>query len=53
MSGNDEGLKRMTKLVSSLYSRNDCEPFRDPVDWKALELWDYPKIITKVRSKIL
>lgn len=48
MSNNDEALKRMTKLVNSLLGRADCGPFREPVDWKGLELWDYPKIITKM-----
>lgn len=43
-----EALRRMSKLVNSLFSRNDCAPFREPVDWRGLELWDYPKIIKKM-----
>ena len=45
----DEGLRRMSKLVNSLLSRGDCGPFREPVDWRELGLFDYPKIIKKVR----
>lgn len=48
MSSNDDALKRMSKLVNSLLGRVDCGPFREPVDWEGLELWDYPKIITKM-----
>ena len=44
----DEALRRMSKLVSSLLARNDCGPFREPVDWRGLELYDYPKIIKKM-----
>jgi len=41
----DEAFRRMRKLVNSLLSRSDCGPFREPVDWRGLELYDYPKII--------
>lgn len=44
----EEALKRMSKLVNSLLARNDCGPFREPVDWRGLELYDYPKIIKKM-----
>jgi len=44
-----EGLKRMSKLVNYLLQRNDSSPFREPVDWRGLGLYDYPKIIKKVR----
>mmetsp|Transcript_17917 Transcript_17917/g.25521 ORF Transcript_17917/g.25521 Transcript_17917/m.25521 type:complete len:267 (-) Transcript_17917:590-1390(-) len=44
----EEALRRMTKLVSSFMARADCAPFREPVDWRGLELWDYPKIIKKM-----
>lgn len=44
----DAGLKRMLKLVNLLLSRPDSGPFREPVDWRGLELWDYPKIIKKM-----
>ena len=38
----------MTKLVNFLMSRNDAVPFLEPVDWRGLELYDYPKIIEKM-----
>lgn len=42
-----ESLRRMTKLVNNLFARNDAIPFREPVDWKGLELYDYPKLIKR------
>jgi len=44
----DLALKRMSKLVNYLMSRHDSGPFLEPVDWKALDLYDYPKIIKKM-----
>eukprot|EP01036_Dinobryon_divergens_P032679 gene32679-42321_t len=41
-----------------MLSRNECLAFREPVDWKKLDLVDYPEIIRKpmdlgtVKSKI-
>jgi hypothetical protein len=49
----DEGLRRMSKLVNSLLTRADCGPFREPVDWRELGLFDYPKIIKKVRFSFM
>ena len=43
-----EALNRLSKIVNSLLARNDCAPFREPVDWRGLELYDYPQIITKM-----
>ena len=43
-----ESLRRMTKLVSNLIARNDAIPFREPVDWRGLELYDYPKVIKRM-----
>lgn len=37
----------MLKLVQQIHSRQDAEPFREPVDWKSLALFDYPQIIKK------
>jgi len=37
----------MTKLVQSFYQKPDAEPFREPVDWQNMGLYDYPKIIKK------
>jgi hypothetical protein len=44
----EQALKRMLKLTNALISRNDSIPFREPVDWRGLELWDYPKIVKKM-----
>jgi len=44
----DEALRRMCKLVNLFLSRQDSVPFREPVDWRALELDDYPKLIKKM-----
>jgi len=43
-----ESLRRMTKVVNNLLARADSIPFREPVDWKGLELYDYPKVIKKM-----
>lgn len=48
LPGQEEALKRMTKIVNSLLARNDCAPFREPVDWRGLELYDYPQVISKM-----
>jgi len=37
----------MAKMVSSMYNRSDAEPFREPVGWKELGLFDYPELIKK------
>lgn len=44
----EDAFKKMMKLVNSLLQRQDCVPFREPVDWRGLELYDYPKIIKKL-----
>mmetsp|Transcript_17027 Transcript_17027/g.20788 ORF Transcript_17027/g.20788 Transcript_17027/m.20788 type:complete len:238 (-) Transcript_17027:170-883(-) len=44
----DEALRRMTKLVNSIFARADSGPFREPVDWRELGLYDYPKVIKKM-----
>lgn len=44
----EEPLKRMSKLVNALMTKPDAGPFREPVDWRELELFDYPKIIKKM-----
>lgn len=48
LSAQDQALKRMLKLTNSLLSRSDAAPFAEPVDWRGLELWNYPKIIKKM-----
>jgi len=37
----------MAKLVAQIYGKADAEPFRDPVDWKSIGLFDYPQVIKK------
>jgi Bromodomain len=41
----EEPLKRLAKVVNSFLARPDSGPFREPVDWRGLELWDYPQVI--------
>jgi hypothetical protein len=43
MSWKEEFLKIWEKLMA----RRDSEFFREPVDWKGLGLYDYPKVISK------
>ena len=47
----NEGLRRMMKVVNYLLSRGDAAPFAEPVDWRGLGLYDYPKVIKKVRAQ--
>ena len=42
-----KALRRVTKIVDAFVLRNDCAPFLEPVDWRGLELYDYPTIIKK------
>ncbi|KAJ1458595.1 Bromodomain-containing protein [Pelagophyceae sp. CCMP2097] len=37
----------MIKIVNGLAARPDSVPFRDPVDYRGLGLYDYPQIIKK------
>ncbi|CAJ1934276.1 unnamed protein product [Cylindrotheca closterium] len=46
--GQEDAIKRMTKILNNLWSRTDSAPFREPVDWRGLELFDYPKVIKKM-----
>mmetsp|Transcript_6869 Transcript_6869/g.14996 ORF Transcript_6869/g.14996 Transcript_6869/m.14996 type:complete len:335 (-) Transcript_6869:1463-2467(-) len=46
--GDKEALQKMRKITTSLLSRTDAAPFREPVDWRGLGLSDYPQIITKM-----
>mmetsp|Transcript_1305 Transcript_1305/g.3920 ORF Transcript_1305/g.3920 Transcript_1305/m.3920 type:complete len:207 (+) Transcript_1305:229-849(+) len=51
-------MEGMIKIINSLMSRPDSVPFREPVDWRGLGLYDYPQVIPKpmdlstVKSKI-
>jgi hypothetical protein len=40
-----EGFPEMLKIVCSILSRNESLVFREPVDWKGMNLWDYPEIV--------
>lgn len=35
------------KITQKIIARKDSEPFREAVDWRELELFDYPTIIKK------
>eukprot|EP00522_Entomoneis_paludosa_P011353 CAMPEP_0172449816 /NCGR_PEP_ID=MMETSP1065-20121228/8415_1 /TAXON_ID=265537 /ORGANISM="Amphiprora paludosa, Strain CCMP125" /LENGTH=285 /DNA_ID=CAMNT_0013201561 /DNA_START=137 /DNA_END=994 /DNA_ORIENTATION=+ len=48
LEGQDEPLKKMEKLLTSFMARPDAAPFLEPVDWRGLELFDYPEIVTKM-----
>lgn len=53
-----EGIQELYKIVCSILSRPESHVFREPVDWKGLELLDYPDIVKKpmdlgtIRNKI-
>jgi hypothetical protein len=48
MESSSDEFKRMFRMVNMFLTRNDCEPFRQAVQWQALGLFDYPKIIKRV-----
>jgi hypothetical protein len=37
----------LQQLLGGIYNAYDSAPFREPVDWKAFNLMDYPTIITR------
>lgn len=41
-----EAMHSTSKMVTNFIQKNDSGPFREPVDWKGLELYDYPEIVT-------
>mmetsp|Transcript_7545 Transcript_7545/g.15869 ORF Transcript_7545/g.15869 Transcript_7545/m.15869 type:complete len:217 (-) Transcript_7545:745-1395(-) len=45
-----EGLKQVEKIIDALAQRNDSEPFREPVNWREIGLFDYPQIVKKPMS---
>ena len=47
-STNSEGFRRMAKLLNKVISKPESEPFREPVAWRELGIFDYPKIIKKM-----
>lgn len=40
-------LQELLKVVCTFLARPESEPFRRPVDWKALGLTDYPAIVKR------
>ena len=40
-----EHLKQCQKILQFLMSHKDADPFLNPVDWKAMNLTDYPKVV--------
>lgn len=46
-SSRDEALRRITKIVNNFLAKEELTPFREPVDWRGLELLDYPEVIKK------
>jgi Bromodomain len=40
-----EAMRRMMRIVDSFLARPDSGPFREPVDWRGLELYDYVEVI--------
>jgi len=39
-------MEEISNIVDSLLMNPTCEPFYEPVNWRELELFDYPEIIT-------
>jgi hypothetical protein len=48
LPGQEDPLRRVARAVESLLAHPDSGPFREPVDWRSLELWDYPQVVTKM-----
>jgi hypothetical protein len=46
--GQEEPIKRVDKIVTSILAQPDAAPFAEPVDWRGLELYDYPQIIKRM-----
>ncbi len=46
--GQEEPIKRVDKIVTSILAQPDAAPFAEPVDWRGLEFYDYPQIIKKM-----
>lgn len=40
-----EAMNRMNKMIQQFLIMKDSVPFREKVNWKELELYDYPKIV--------
>jgi Bromodomain len=46
--GQEEPLERIKAIVVLFMEKDDSLPFHEPVDWRALELYDYPVVIKKM-----
>lgn len=44
-TSSDKELKEMYKIVLGLLSKPESFAFREPVDWKGLNLLDYPEVV--------
>ena len=42
-----EDYPKCTKLLENIEADPGCDPFLLPVEWEALGLFDYPKVVTK------
>jgi hypothetical protein len=42
-----EDMNNLMALLNQIEKEPKAEPFKDPVDWKALDLQDYPKIVKR------
>lgn len=42
-----EDYSKMLNLLNQLEKEPNAAPFLEPVDWKALDLQDYPKIVKR------
>ena len=38
---------KCSKLLETIEADPNCEPFLLPVEWEALKLFDYPKVVTR------
>ena len=47
---NDEAFDQIYKVIASLFARPESYAFREPVDWKGLNLLDYPDIVKHPRD---
>jgi hypothetical protein len=47
---NDEAFVQMYKIITSMFQRPESYAFREPVDWKGLDLKDYPDIVKHPRD---
>lgn len=41
----EEPIALLENAVNAFLARPDAEPFAEPVDWRQLELYDYPEIV--------